>query len=141
MTETIVETVQGLRDELESILKKYHVPMDDRSFILEKIGGAVGTISSIQKGIFDEKLEELGKGLGAEREAARRDIENVKRAAIEKIVEANHKVDEAYDRGLAQGADSTQKISPGTTGVVLALFFAALAFVVVATSLFKKKEK
>jgi len=141
MTVTIIDTVQTLRDELEGILRKYSIPMEERSYIIEKVGGAVGAIASIQRGIFDEKIDEIRKEIGSERQNVRQSIDGIKRAAISQIVKANHKVDEAYDRGLAQGAETIPKGGPGSMGIILGLFFAALAFVVVASNLFKKGEK
>lgn len=138
---TIIDAVNGLHEEIEGILKKYNVPLEERSYILERVGGAVGTISSIQKEIFDEKIGEIRKEIGAKQDDVRRDVEKIKTAAILRIAEANAKANDAYERGLAQASANPPKSGPGTFGVTLGLFFAALAFVVVASGLFKKSEK
>jgi ElaB/YqjD/DUF883 family membrane-anchored ribosome-binding protein len=143
----IEDTVQTLRKDLGDILRKYPISPEERSFIIEKIEDTINDILKIQHGVFTDKLSEIRGQIGTEREEIQASVEGLKRAAVERITEANEKVGTAYEKGVAIGAASVgepeEKPGFGTINIILAIFFAALAFVVVASMFFgsDKKEK
>jgi hypothetical protein len=141
----IEETVEVLRKDLNDILKKYPISPEERSFIIEKVEETIGSIVKIQHGTFSEKLSEIRHEIGSEREAIRTRVENLKRAAVEKINEVNGKIGQAYEKGISERAavtnEPSESVGPSTLNVILAIFFAALAFVVIASSIFSGGEK
>lgn len=141
MTTAIEDTVETLRKELDDILKKYQIPMDDRGFVIEKVEDAINGIMKIQHGVFSDKLGEIREDLSAEREKVHSQVEGLKKAAAEKIADAHDKIGQAYEKGASDGAkDAESNQGPSTLNIVLAIFFAALAFVVVAGMVFGKGD-
>lgn len=142
----IEDTVQTLRNDLSGILKKYPISPEERSFIIEKIEDTINDIMKFQHEVFTEKLSEIRGQIGTEREEIRASVEDLRQAAVDRLTEANQKIGNAYERGVSDGAaqsEPEEKSGFGTINIVLALFFAALAFVVVASMFFgsDKKEK
>lgn len=145
----IENTVQTLRTDLSDILKKYPISPEERSFIIERIDDSINEILKIQHGVFTDKLSEIRGRIGTEREEIQASVEGLKRAAVERITEANQRVGNAYEQGVSDGAAAKTEPQPeeksgfGTLNVILAIFFAALAFVIVASMIFgdEKKEK
>lgn len=143
----IEDTVQTLRNDLSGILKKYPISPEERSFIIEKIEDTINDILKIQHGVFTEKLSEIRGQIGTEREELRASVEDLRQAAVDRLTEANAKIGTAYEKGVSDGvaaqSEPEEKSSFGTINIILALFFAALAFVVVASMFFgsDKKEK
>lgn len=143
----IEDTVQTLRNDLSGILKKYPISPEERSFIIEKIDDTINDILKFQHGVFTDKLSEIRGQIGAEREEIRENVEVLKQAAVERLAEANHKIGTAYEKGVSDATaaknEPEERSSFGTINIILAIFFAALAFVVVASMFFgsDKKEK
>lgn len=146
----IENTVETLRTDLSDILKKYPISPEERSFIIERIDDSINEILKIQHGVFTDKLSEIRGQIGTEREEIQASVEGLKRAAVERITEANQRVGNAYEQGVSDGAAAKSESEPedkpasfGTINIILAIFFAALAFVIVASMIFgdDKKEK
>jgi regulator of replication initiation timing len=136
-TSEIEKTVDVLRKDLEGILKKYPISIEERSFIVERVDEAINDILKIQNDVFSEKLSEIRDQISSEREKVNAQVENLREAAAKKIAEANDKIEQAYERGLMDAsADAEENRGPSALNIALAIFFAALAFVLVASNVF-----
>lgn len=140
-TSEIEGTVEALRKDLEDILKKYPISMEERSFVIERVDEAINGILKIQHGVFSEKLAEIRDQISNEREKVNTQVENLKQAATAKIAEANDKIGQAYEKGASDASREVEENhGPSTLNIVLAVFFAALAFVFVASTIFGKSD-
>lgn len=141
---TIGETIQSLRRDLGDFLQRYEIPLDDRTFIVDRVEEAIGSILSIQKNIFEESLENIRREMDRDRQKVKNGIEALKEVALEKLEDLRGRIGEAYQRGISEGmkkADAVESSSGSRMlNIALALFFAALAFVVVAGNLFGGKS-
>jgi hypothetical protein len=109
-----------LKSEVGQILDRYQVPMDDKSFLLEKIDTQVQTLA-----------QEIVKAVQAEREKDGQQVVQVKEKALGLIngtlEKARLSVKQAYSLGLAEGATkAVENQGPnwwmiGLTGGVLLL--------------------
>lgn len=140
----VTEEISNLKKDLITILARYKVHPDDRDIILEKIDEALSGVLTIQKNMFETELSGIKGEIGIERDNVRKEVDAIRNSAVSKLSEIRGKINEAYEEGITDGLSQTPAPTPSgpsTFTVVLGLFFAALAIVVIAGGLFQKKKE
>jgi gas vesicle protein len=126
----IADKIEDLKKEVDFILVRYSVPLDDRMLILEKIEQSTQNLLESQGKNFDEIVNKIRSDIGKERKGVIRKIEEIRNSAASKVSDISGKVKEAYDQGLSDGADSTST-SPGLFQIMIGIGLLALsAFVI-----------
>jgi hypothetical protein len=140
----VTEQISNLKKDLVTILARYKVHPDDRDIILEKIDEALSGVLTVQKGMFETELTGIKGEIGIERDNVRKEVDAIRNSAVSKLSEIRGKINEAYEEGITDGLSQTPApvaSGPSTFTIVLGLFFAALAIVVIAGGLFQKKKE
>lgn len=136
-------TQESLRTEIDGILKNYGVPFEDRSLVFEKVDKfsetAADTAAAGERQFFNDKINEIEKGLATERQGVHKEIEGIRQSALSSIDTAQEKLDESYNNGFGDGIQLSES-RPKTFQIIIGLGLLALAMVVVAGSFFGKKN-
>jgi hypothetical protein len=134
-----VDTLDEVKKEVEAILVRYEIPMDDRMLISEKIERAVEGAISRQNAFYEGQIDQVRNQISRERKAVLGKVKGIHADAISKTNLAVGKVQQAYDKGVDDGLSQAKKdTSPSTFQVLIGLGLLALAGVVVFGGLFKK---
>lgn len=99
-----MNTLRELGSEIESIMSRYDVPMDDRSLVVDRVSEAVERMAALSARVA-HKGHERGKKVALDAKAASRAaIERVKRASQQTIQKLRSKasaaIKDAYVSGL-----------------------------------------
>jgi hypothetical protein len=140
----ITEEISNLKRDVATIMSRYKIHPDDRDIIIEKIDQALADVLTAQKHVFETELTGIRSEIGIERVNVRKEVDAIRNSAVSKLSEIRGKINEAYDDGVTDGLSQTPptvQAGPSTFTVVLGLFFAALAIVVIAGGLFQKKKE
>jgi len=130
--------LQEFKNEIGQILERYQIPMDDKSFIMDKIEGQIGAVA-----------QEVVKITNAEREKEALQVNQLKekaRGAINGTLEkARMSVKQAYNLGVQEGAAEAIKAQgPNWTQIALTggvLLLASYAgFTLIRDFWFSKKK-
>lgn len=130
--------LQEFKNEIGQILERYQVPMDDKSFILDKIEGQIGAVA-----------QEVVKITNAEREKDAQQVVQLKEKARSVVNgtldKARTSVKQAYQLGLQEGAAEALKTQgPNWTQIALTggvLLLASYAgFTLIRDFWFSKKK-
>jgi len=133
----VVAEVMTLKKEVSDILSRYNVPMDDRSFILEKLDQAMSLVITAQKNAFENQLVDIRKEIEIDRNQVRKEVEGIRGSALSKLSGIHSEIDKAYEEGISDGmSQAPSSVGPSTFTIILGIFFAALAITVVAGGLF-----
>jgi len=139
----IVSEITNLKKSVDNLLKGYNVPMDDRLLVVEKIEESMVGVLQAQKLAFDQAVDKIKEEIGTERDNVRKQVDDIKVSAVSELSKIKGKINDAYDEGLEDGMSQATPASQGPSAfvIVLGIFFATLAFTVVAGTLFSSKEK
>ncbi len=145
----ITDNIEVLKGEIGTILTRYKVPLDDRSFIMDKIDEGVGNVLESQKKTFEEGLRQFRDEIISERENVRGEVETIKKSATSAISRMDKRVKAAYQEGVSEGlsqakpakAEVEEKKSEGPSlfQVVVGLSLVTLAIAVIAGAFSSKK--
>lgn len=131
-------TTDTLKSEVDSLLKGYGIPYEDRTLVLEKIDASVDTLVMEERERFEQEIGKIRDEIASEREGIRQELDGIRQSALSSIQDMNGKNDEAYETGLAEGIEMGSKGQLGTMQVIIGLGLLALAMVWVAGTIFKK---
>lgn len=93
---------EGLRTEIEGILRNYSVPMDDRGLVLEKVELA---LEGERRGL-DQELGRIQEGIELDRTQVRHELDDMKHRAHNALGDLSNKVQDAYEEGFQDGLSS-----------------------------------
>lgn len=127
--------LEAFKTEISQILDRYQIPMDDKSFIMEKIDGGLGDI-----------LKEVRKHVDAERGKSQEQMlayeKQVKKVVADTLRKAQENVKQAYQVGVREGMGQAPKASGGMGlfQILIVSGLLILAGFVVFREFFPKKE-
>jgi hypothetical protein len=98
-----IDKVNKLKVELNGILSRYGVPLDDRSFVTEKVEETVAGILDEERNAFGTQIEGVRKQIDLERTSVTTEVEKIKNIARDGLTEAEAQARRSYDAGFAQG--------------------------------------
>lgn len=125
--------LESLRTEINGILTRYDVPMDDRTLVSERVEESIGRILSHQKRAFLSEVEKIREEIHSERGQVAKKLGAIHSAAKSQM---GRKLLGAYQSGLQQGLSQTK--GPGLLQVLLAVAVLGLAGFVVIQGLFRR---
>jgi hypothetical protein len=128
-----------LKEEINGILSRYGIPLDDRSFILEKVEESVNSILNEQIAAFQRSIDGVRGEISLERENVRKEVDKIKQVAFSNLSDVQVKINEAYEEGFSQGQSDTPAPSsgPSTFQVVIGLSLVTIALVIAARKIWK----
>lgn len=110
-----------LKNEVLQVLDRYQIPLDDKSFILEKIDGGVASMA-----------QAVGNQIQIERDQVKAKMDELAQKANQGIATTLHKaqdsVHKAYDMGLKEGADKVNA-SSGPSFIQIAMIVGGVALI------------
>jgi len=93
-----MDTLEVLENDIESILARYKVPMDDRSLVMERVAGTIGKMAKLSA-----KLAKSGHDSG---QAVAEKVKKASMVSLKKLAgQAKSNVKKAYISGYQMGAD------------------------------------
>jgi len=110
--------IEVLKGEIGKILDRYQIPMDDKSFIMEKIEGQVSELAQAVSKRLDEergKIQSQVQGV----------TEQAKTAIYGTLEKAKNAVQQAYQLGMREGVGQTAE-KPGFSWFQILILTAAL---------------
>ena len=133
--------IATLTGDVKAVLDRYNIPLDDKSFILDKIEQGIASLLDRQREAFTGTVETIRQEISGERDHVRGEVDGIRKSAISKLSEIEKKIEEAYREGVSEGMSQTAPSGMSPFQVLLGLSLLALAIVFVAGTLFKKAEK
>ncbi len=128
---TAIETeLDMLKKDLDGILQRYNVPMDDRTLVSDKIDESVAAMLNAQRDEFNAKAESISDMMADQRNGFVRGLEEMENAVRSNM---NLTAMKAYQEGLAQGAAGSK---PGLLQIVVAVALLGLVAFFVIKGLF-----
>lgn len=127
--------LETFKSEIGQILDRYQIPMDDKSFILEKVEGQFGALAQeMTKFVQAERLKDQEKMVAYEQQ--------VKAAVSGSTQKAQETVKQAYKIGVKEGIGQAPKAAAGPSlfNILLTSGLLALAGFVVFREFFPKKK-
>jgi len=126
-----LKLVEDLKSDVSDVLRRYKVPMDDASLVIDRLDQSVNGLV----GAFVEGLREQKKDLDRKQEEIKRFTIDAIRKMRKRSVNVARK---AFKEGLAQGEQGAN--SPSTLQVILTIGLLALAAFVVVDHLFLRRS-
>lgn len=134
-SKTVINEMKG---EIDRVLLRYRVPMDDRTFVLEKVD-ALRSLMDSERAEFQEGIGAVRTEINRERDTVRREVAGIRDTAVQHVGTFEAKVEEAYQDGLAQGA-ADHPPRPGLFQILIGVSLTALAAFIVLREIFPKKS-
>lgn len=131
--------IEQLKSDIGGILTRYHVPLEDRSYVLEKIEETVMALLDGERSSFQQAVQGVRSQIELERKNVQAEVGKIRDAATANMDIAKSKIDEAYQEGFAQGQMNTAAATPArpsTFQVLLGVTLAVVALIVAARSIF-----
>ncbi len=130
--------LEHLKKDIDDILTRYNVPMDDRLLIIEKIDKSSQSMIGNLRDEFDGEIQDIQSQLSAERELIKKQVVNIHRNASSKVGQIKDHVGKAYKDGFMEGMNQGSKSSgPSFFQVTITMALVALAGIIIFKGLFK----
>lgn len=127
--------LEAFKTEIGQILDRYQIPMDDKSFIMEKIDGGLGEIvAEVRRHIDSERGKSHDQMLAYEKK--------VKEVVAQTLRKAQENVKQAYQLGIREGLGQAPKSAgPGLFQILITGGLLVLAGFVVFREFFPRKDR
>jgi len=131
-------TKEDIKAEIKDLLQNYKIPMEDRELVIEKIDQILNSTLAEQNEVFYSELGKVKTNIDAQREAIRRELEDLKKSTHVSAESIEARMEEAYAQGLNEGLSMNPPQSPSMLPVFIGLGLLALAMVMVANKIFSR---